>query len=136
LIGRKQCGLHRAGDQFRVAKFITIPSKTRARESRFGDNSTVYLPFRYIRAALGGTGRRQATCRTDDLACHGQPNDMPYYRIYLLSDDDRIEDVREAHCNSDQEAIAAARGLIGDYPAVEIWTNGNLVGRFRAEELP
>jgi hypothetical protein len=120
-------------DHICEAGFVASYDIFRFHRSRFGDNRTRYLLFRYIHAALLDAGRRQATCRTSRIARHEQPDDMPYYRIYLLSEDDRIDDVREAHCTSDEEAIAAARGLIGDYPAVEIWTNGRLVGRFRAE---
>jgi hypothetical protein len=61
---------------------------------------------------------------------------MAYYRIYLLSDDDRIQEAREAHCDTDHDAMVTAKGLAGDYPAVEIWKDGQRVGRFRADELP
>jgi hypothetical protein len=60
---------------------------------------------------------------------------MPYYRLYLLTEHDHIDDARDADCTSDDDAQTRAAEIIGDYPAVEIWSGTRLVGRFTADAL-
>jgi hypothetical protein len=60
---------------------------------------------------------------------------MHHYRIYLLSEENRIKDAADAFCVSDDEAREHAAGVIGDYPAVEIWSGRRIVGVFSAREL-
>jgi hypothetical protein len=60
---------------------------------------------------------------------------MIHYRVYLLSADDRIRDAMDIHCGSDEQAKRAAAEAIGEYPAVEIWQERRLSGRFTAAEL-
>ena len=60
---------------------------------------------------------------------------MPHYRIYLLSALDRVEDAVDSICESDGDARRHARTVIGDYPAVEIWTGTRRVGKFMADQL-
>ena len=60
---------------------------------------------------------------------------MPHYRIYLLSEENRIKDAVDAVCASDDEAREHAASVIGDYPAVEIWSGRRIVARYTADQL-
>jgi hypothetical protein len=60
---------------------------------------------------------------------------MEYYRIYLLTDHDHIDNAHDAHYVSDGEALRGAAGLIGSHPALEIWCGPRRVGRFTANDL-
>ena len=54
---------------------------------------------------------------------------MAYYRLYFLDHEDRITEAVDFDCDSDEEAIAVARGRAGGRK-IEIWQEGRKVGMF------
>jgi hypothetical protein len=60
---------------------------------------------------------------------------MPLYRFYMLTAGDHIALRREADCDNDARAIAAATELFGTYPAVEVWKDVRRVIRLTAEDI-
>jgi hypothetical protein len=60
---------------------------------------------------------------------------MSYYRIYLLTPEDRICAFCDAECASDHEAKEQALKALGSHPAAEIWQGSRTVGRVLACEL-
>ena len=54
------------------------------------------------------------------------------YRFYLLTEDDKIHDARNAESGSDADALLLASGLFTDsdgFPEIEVWHGKRLVGR-------
>ena len=54
------------------------------------------------------------------------------YRFYLLTEDDKIHDARNAESGSDADALLLAQGLFNDadgFPEIEVWQGKRLVGR-------
>ena len=63
---------------------------------------------------------------------------MPNYRCYLLDRHDRIQIGTTYSAKSDQEALAAAEGMLTmspALPAIEVWEGTRIVGRVRFKEL-
>jgi hypothetical protein len=58
---------------------------------------------------------------------------MHSYRLYVLSQQERIADVREAQFPDDDAALDQAKALRRDNYAVEIWTGERLVARLGGE---
>jgi len=58
---------------------------------------------------------------------------MNIYRLYVLDDDDRIEDAFEKGFADDATALAQAEAVLREEYAVEVWTGGRLVGRLGGE---
>ena len=54
------------------------------------------------------------------------------YRFYLLTEDDKIHDARNAESGSDADALLLAQDLFNEsdgFPEIEIWQGKRLVGR-------
>ena len=60
---------------------------------------------------------------------------MPFYRFYLLTPDKHIALRRETDCDNDAHAIATVAEVIGQYPAVEVWTGGRRVIRLATADI-
>jgi hypothetical protein len=58
---------------------------------------------------------------------------MPHYRIYDLNEFDRILTGRDAYCDDDEAALAAAADRLGTARGVEIWQATRCVGRLHRE---
>ncbi len=54
---------------------------------------------------------------------------QPCYRVYWISQSDRIEAAEIIASHDDSEAIVTARGMI-DGRSVELWDRGRFIGRF------
>ena len=57
---------------------------------------------------------------------------MTQYRFYLIADN-RFKAVEVVECASDDEARARAREVMGAFAGVEVWTDGRLVAKVKAE---
>jgi hypothetical protein len=60
---------------------------------------------------------------------------MAYYRVYLLSDTDRIFACQAVERDTDDAAVLAAAMLGVLSPAVEIWAGTRRVAHLTAEQL-
>jgi hypothetical protein len=60
---------------------------------------------------------------------------MAHYRVYLLTETDRIFDCRVVDSDDDHAAVLAAAPLGLESPAVEIWAGTRKVARLTADEL-
>jgi hypothetical protein len=60
---------------------------------------------------------------------------MPYYRVYFLHGDDRTGHVRSLECADDDDALLAARVLVGDHD-VELWSGHRFVQRVGRDMRP
>lgn len=56
------------------------------------------------------------------------------YRIYILDDNDRIAEVIEKDCPSDEEALAAARQISEPDGTVEVWQLARCLGKVGGDE--
>jgi hypothetical protein len=54
---------------------------------------------------------------------------MPFYRIYLLSLQNRIVGLIEGEHADDHAAVDQARRSLGEHAGVEVWQGARLVGR-------
>jgi len=52
-----------------------------------------------------------------------------YYRIYLMDRENHIRSFRVISCLRDEDAVAEAKLLLGEYPCVEVWNGARLVRR-------
>lgn len=59
---------------------------------------------------------------------------MPYYRVYHVSEADRVRAVDDAELSDDGEALAFARAHLKGMP-VELWNLARRVARLDAEGL-
>ena len=57
---------------------------------------------------------------------------MPYYRVYHVSEADRVRSVDDAELSDDAEALAFARAHLKGMP-VELWNLARRVARLDAE---
>jgi hypothetical protein len=57
---------------------------------------------------------------------------MASYRLFFLGRDDRIVKAEVVECSADDEAVAAARAVCGEHPAVEVWELARRVERVSA----
>ena len=46
---------------------------------------------------------------------------MASYRLFFIGRDDHIVKAEVVDCPTDDEAVAAARAMCGEHPAVEVW---------------
>ncbi|HTW70732.1 MAG TPA: hypothetical protein VME47_12655 [Acetobacteraceae bacterium] len=63
------------------------------------------------------------TCPGGERAAAG------YFRIYLMDRENHIRSYRVISCLREEEAVAAAMLLLGEYPCVEVWNRARLVRR-------
>lgn len=63
----------------------------------------------------------------DDPADESAATD--YYRIYLMDRESHIRAHRAIRCPQDEDAVAEAMQLLGEYPCVEVWNGARLVRR-------
>lgn len=62
---------------------------------------------------------------------------MRSYRLYLLDDQGSFVDVQCRHAPADEDAIEAARQLLGQWrPAVEIWEGARFVTQVSHKPAP
>ena len=54
---------------------------------------------------------------------------MPYYRIYLINEADRIADFHDLIRDTDADALASATTFLAFSPAVEVWNKTRLVAK-------
>lgn len=59
-----------------------------------------------------------------------QRGTIMHYRIYLLGSDDHIRGACDVDCSTDAQAYAEIAGVIGSYPAAEMWHGVRCVGRW------
>lgn len=57
---------------------------------------------------------------------------MPYYRVYHVSEADRVRSVDDAECQDDREALDFARAHLKGMP-VELWNLARRVALLDAE---
>jgi hypothetical protein len=57
-----------------------------------------------------------------------------HYRIYLLASDEHIRHGYDVDCCTDADAFAEIAGVIGGFPAAELWCGTRCVGRWIPEE--
>lgn len=57
---------------------------------------------------------------------------MANYRLYFIGADDHIVKAAVIDCPTDDDAIAAARAVCGEHPAVEVWELARRVERVYA----
>jgi hypothetical protein len=84
---------------------------------------------------LGAFNRYIVAYRYNYRANSAGEASMSYYRIYLLTPQDRICAFCDAECVSDHEAKEQALKALGSHPAAEIWQGSRIVGRVLACEL-
>ena len=53
---------------------------------------------------------------------------MTHYRIYSVDERGSIEKGRDAECDSDDDAFAIARQVLGPQARLELWSGRRLVG--------
>jgi hypothetical protein len=58
---------------------------------------------------------------------------MHWYRIYSIGPDDHFTRGEAIYCPSDAEALAAARRMLSNHTAVEVWQGTRKVGRLLAD---
>jgi hypothetical protein len=61
---------------------------------------------------------------------------MAYYRVFFIRWDTHIARAEVIDCSTDEDALAKARLLCVDHPAVEVWELGRLIGRVDAVTMP
>ena len=54
---------------------------------------------------------------------------MPVYRMYWVGADDHFKLVKSVECASDEEALATAETMMGEFAAMEVWETKRFVGR-------
>jgi len=59
---------------------------------------------------------------------------MPYYRIYFLKPSGEIVDAEDVECADDQDAVTTATTMMDKHPAVEIWQQKRVIGKFDRPE--
>jgi hypothetical protein len=57
---------------------------------------------------------------------------MASYRLFFIGRDDHIVKAEVVDCPTDDEAVAAARAMCGEHPAVEVWELARRVERVSA----
>jgi len=57
------------------------------------------------------------------------------YRAYLVGPQGRITDVHELECETDEQAIRAARAYV-DGGAIELWNSGRKISVLRPTDPP
>jgi hypothetical protein len=57
---------------------------------------------------------------------------MANYRLYFIGADDHIVKAEVIDCPTDDDAIAAARVVCAEHPAVEVWERARRVQRVDA----
>jgi len=58
---------------------------------------------------------------------------MPYYRIYRIGPDNRIQSGHDVECLTEEQAKEAALEMIDPHSAAEIWHGTRLVARLPAQ---
>jgi hypothetical protein len=54
---------------------------------------------------------------------------VPQYRVYLLDVRNGFVASDDLSCGTDEEALARAADLLGDYPSAEVWDRVRFVGK-------
>jgi hypothetical protein len=81
----------------------------------------------FLAVQLAWSVRTETEAKAADLVA------MPYYRIYRIGPDNRIQSGHDVECLTEEQAKEAALEMIDPHSAAEIWHGTRLVARLPAQ---